>query len=267
MQSCPEGTYTDRTGANSVAACLPAPAGNYAAGTGNDGFTPCEPGTYQDQPGKGACKVWELGRLGWEDRCIACPTCPHGVGPIHDPQLASSLSVTPAQAHYASSFPALFCRTARQAASALPAPLHLLPAVPAFMRMASSPSARCAGCPWAVCCLRTQTAMCSSGCAGAAALCSSCHSCCNLQGLPAARTPMQECPKGTYQDKPAQRACKPCPAGSYCGASKMSAPTKCPAGRFGTKLSSVSPNDCLACPINVGGGASNALSANERFQH
>ena len=57
LQECPEGTYTDRTGADSVAACLPAPAGNYAAGTGNDGFTPCEPGTYQDQPGKGACKV------------------------------------------------------------------------------------------------------------------------------------------------------------------------------------------------------------------
>lgn len=56
VQECPEGTYTEMTGSTSQAACVPAPAGNYAAGTGNDGFTPCEPGTYQDQPGKASCK-------------------------------------------------------------------------------------------------------------------------------------------------------------------------------------------------------------------
>ncbi len=55
-QECPEGTYTEMTGSTSQAACVPAPAGNYAAGTGNDGFTPCDPGTYQDQPGKASCK-------------------------------------------------------------------------------------------------------------------------------------------------------------------------------------------------------------------
>lgn len=49
------------TGSTSLSACLPAPRGNYAAGEGNDGFTPCEPGTYQDQQGGAVCKV--LGRM------------------------------------------------------------------------------------------------------------------------------------------------------------------------------------------------------------
>jgi hypothetical protein len=57
LQECPEGSYTEATGSTSPDACLPAPRGTYAAGTGNDGFTPCEAGTYQDQEGKGACKV------------------------------------------------------------------------------------------------------------------------------------------------------------------------------------------------------------------
>lgn len=60
LQECPEGTYTEKTGTDSLAGCRPAPVGNYAAGVGNDGYTPCEPGTYQDQPGRGACKVRDL---------------------------------------------------------------------------------------------------------------------------------------------------------------------------------------------------------------
>ena len=53
---CPVGTYNERTGAKALAECLPAPAGNYAEGSGNDGFTPCLGGTYQDKPGQGSCK-------------------------------------------------------------------------------------------------------------------------------------------------------------------------------------------------------------------
>ena len=52
------GTYNERTGAKAIAECLPAPAGNYAEGTGNDGFTPCPGGTFQDVPGQGKCKDW-----------------------------------------------------------------------------------------------------------------------------------------------------------------------------------------------------------------
>jgi len=44
------------TGATALSACLPAPKGNFAKGTGNDGFTPCPGGTYQDETGKGSCK-------------------------------------------------------------------------------------------------------------------------------------------------------------------------------------------------------------------
>ena len=44
------------TGSTDISACLPAPKGNYAPGTGNDGFIPCEGGTYQDEEGQGACK-------------------------------------------------------------------------------------------------------------------------------------------------------------------------------------------------------------------
>jgi len=54
--SCPPGTYTEATGATSLSACLPAPKGNFAAGAGNDGFTPCLPGTYSDKEGSAACK-------------------------------------------------------------------------------------------------------------------------------------------------------------------------------------------------------------------
>ncbi len=49
-------------GSSSLSACLPAPRGNYVAGEGNDGFTPCDPGTYQDQEGAAACKVPGMGR-------------------------------------------------------------------------------------------------------------------------------------------------------------------------------------------------------------
>ncbi len=51
------GTYSEMTGAKALGDCKLAPAGNYAEGTGNDGFTPCLAGTYQDKPGQGACKV------------------------------------------------------------------------------------------------------------------------------------------------------------------------------------------------------------------
>ena len=58
---CPVGTYSEMTGARAVTDCKPAPAGNFAEGTGNDGFTPCLAGTFQDKPGQGTCKV----RAGW----------------------------------------------------------------------------------------------------------------------------------------------------------------------------------------------------------
>ena len=44
------------TGAKALSDCRPAPAGNFAEGTGNDGFTPCPGGTYQDKAGQGGCK-------------------------------------------------------------------------------------------------------------------------------------------------------------------------------------------------------------------
>lgn len=51
------GTYTEMTGAPSLFECLLAPPGNYAEGSGNDGFTPCPAGSFQDLPGQGSCKV------------------------------------------------------------------------------------------------------------------------------------------------------------------------------------------------------------------
>lgn len=147
------------TGSTSQSACLPAPAGNYASGTGNDGFTPCDPGTYQNQPGKATCKD-----------CPPGYACPAG-------------SVNP------------------------------LPCSKGFYADLKQ--------PWC-----------------------------------------KECPKGTYQDKTAQRACKPCPAGAYCAATKMAAPTPCPAGRFGIKFSSATANDCAKCPINV--SSSRAVDATPR---
>ncbi|EFN50756.1 hypothetical protein CHLNCDRAFT_28745 [Chlorella variabilis] len=44
------------TGGTEIEVCVAAPKGNYAPGTGNDGFIPCEGGTYQDEEGQGACK-------------------------------------------------------------------------------------------------------------------------------------------------------------------------------------------------------------------
>ena len=60
---CPVGTYSEMTGAKALSDCKLAPAGNFAEGTGNDGFTPCLAGTFQDKPGQGACKVRR--GLGW----------------------------------------------------------------------------------------------------------------------------------------------------------------------------------------------------------
>ena len=71
------GTYTEMAGSTDISACLPAPKGNYAPGTGNDGFIPCEGGTYQDEEGQGACKPCPPG-----NQCPAgsvAPTkCPPG---------------------------------------------------------------------------------------------------------------------------------------------------------------------------------------------
>ena len=58
------GTYNEMSGAQKVTDCKPAPAGNFAEGTGNDGFTPCLAGTFQDKTGQGSCKVGGGARLG-----------------------------------------------------------------------------------------------------------------------------------------------------------------------------------------------------------
>lgn len=61
------GTYNEMTGAKALSNCRPAPPGNFASGVGNDGFTPCSGGTYQDKAGTGACKNWWAGwGAAWE---------------------------------------------------------------------------------------------------------------------------------------------------------------------------------------------------------
>lgn len=70
---CTEGTYNNYTASTSAAACREAPKGTYAPGPGNDGFTYCDAGTYQDETGKGACKVGgsrELWRQWYDMECF-----------------------------------------------------------------------------------------------------------------------------------------------------------------------------------------------------
>jgi hypothetical protein len=69
LQACPEGTYTEQTGGTTLARCVAAPKGTFADGTGNDGYTPCEGGTYQNEAGQSSCKV------GGEADCLPMPVC------------------------------------------------------------------------------------------------------------------------------------------------------------------------------------------------
>jgi hypothetical protein len=57
LQDCPEGTYTEQAGSTTLAHCVAAPKGSFAEGTGNDGYTPCEGGTFQNEVGQSSCKV------------------------------------------------------------------------------------------------------------------------------------------------------------------------------------------------------------------
>ncbi len=95
---CPVGTYSVMTGSASLKDCLPAPPGNYAEGTGNDGFTPCQAGTFQDLPGQGACKVGNAPITVFKCMHIFAAylllSCPH---PNCHPQCTRSLCRSPAR--------------------------------------------------------------------------------------------------------------------------------------------------------------------------
>ena len=101
------GTYSVMTGSAALKDCLPAPPGNYAEGTGNDGFVPCPAGTFQNLPGQGACKVGGLPGVllcdGWQRAALARQTASM-LHPAHALLPASSSgSLSPSHFHAPSS--------------------------------------------------------------------------------------------------------------------------------------------------------------------
>ncbi|XP_077422977.1 uncharacterized protein LOC144052618 isoform X3 [Vanacampus margaritifer] len=280
---CPDGTYTNATGAEACRDCppgsyclsgegiQPCPLGHYCLAGGVEGILPCPPGTYNPQLGFSQveqCLICPAG-VYCEDWGLSEPTGPcqagyYCIAGVNFPNPDGNYSIGVGGA----------CPKGRYCPEGTSLPLPC-PVGTYSDRLYVTDITGCSSCPAGQFCategLSRPSGKCQTGfyCSGGdsaatgseGGLCPPAHYCLEGSTIPAS------CPAGSYTNLTGQSVCSPCPAGYYCpektsdfakfpcppgfycpDGTRHATQYPCPRGYYNPERMTQSLDSCLPCP-------------------
>ncbi len=235
---CSAGSYS----ASGFEPCTLAPAGSFAAGTGNTASTLCAAGTFSSTAGQASCASAPAGSFAAGTGNTASTLC-----------AAGTFSSTAGQASCASAPAGSFAAGTGNTASTL---------CPAGTFSSTAGQASCASAPagsFAAGTGNTASTLCPAGTFSSTAGQASCASApAGSFAAGTGNTASTLCPAGTFSSTAGQASCASAPAGSFAAGTGNTASTLCPAGTFSSTAGQASCTPAPAGKFVAGGGATAA---------